>query len=155
MNITIVIFQWSVIIMNVAVTLMMENNMRNNLGICKSLQVTKEIIHDQFYLHQVADKGFNCATLRRNQSLPSSSSNRMSDVSVNSLNITNEWVNFTFLYASFSVDHRPFAFLNPWLFVSYFINRIVAELQEFSWLWKDCCNRAHCCFIVIAKLNNV
>ncbi|BFY99041.1 hypothetical protein BsWGS_02080 [Bradybaena similaris] len=39
---------------------------------------------------KVADKGFNCATLRRNQSLPSSSSNRMSDLSVSSLNITND-----------------------------------------------------------------
>ncbi|CAL1526733.1 unnamed protein product [Lymnaea stagnalis] len=39
---------------------------------------------------KVADKGFMSATLRRNQSLPSSSSNRMSDLSVSSLNITSE-----------------------------------------------------------------
>ncbi|XP_012940011.1 dedicator of cytokinesis protein 1 isoform X2 [Aplysia californica] len=36
---------------------------------------------------KVADKGFTSATLRRNQSLPSTSSNRTSDVSVHSLSI--------------------------------------------------------------------
>lgn len=60
-------------------------------------------------LLQVADKGFNCATLRRNQSLPSSSSNRMSDLSVSSLNITNEYVCFfSHLHFSLTVCYCSF-----------------------------------------------
>ncbi|XP_055899924.1 dedicator of cytokinesis protein 1-like isoform X3 [Biomphalaria glabrata] len=43
---------------------------------------------------KVADKGFLSATLRRNQSLPSTSSNRMSDLSVSSLNVNNDWIKY-------------------------------------------------------------
>ncbi|XP_059148668.1 dedicator of cytokinesis protein 1-like isoform X3 [Physella acuta] len=43
---------------------------------------------------KVADKGFLNGTLRRNQSLPSSSSNRMSDLSLNSLNISNDRIKY-------------------------------------------------------------
>ncbi|KAH9503217.1 Dedicator of cytokinesis protein 1 [Bulinus truncatus] len=43
---------------------------------------------------KVADKGFLSATLRRNQSLPSTSSNRISDLSVSSLNVTSDWIKY-------------------------------------------------------------